>query len=151
MCPGWKESGSSIFTKITLCFEGEPCPGEALPVWDSQAQTVTNDDEEGSSSRREIDKRSTSKRGIDLQDFFIPAREWVRGELLSSIVSEASLAMSSSQWVSYFFRFCCHQFETSTLNFMSLLKTTLALKFVQIQGSLEIDVTSSSWGSAPEI
>ena len=100
MCPGWKESGSSIFTKITLCFEGEPCPGEALPVWDSQAQTVTkedNDDEEGSRSRREIDKRSTSKRGINLQDFFIPAREWVRGELLSSIVSLASLAMSSSQ------------------------------------------------------
>ena len=70
-----------------------------MPGWESQAQIVTkedNDDEEGSRSRREIDKRPTSKRGINLQDFFIPAREWVRGELLSSIVSEASLDMSAS-------------------------------------------------------
>ena len=70
-----------------------------MPGWESQAQIVTkedNDDEEGSRSRREIDKRSSSKRGINLQDFFIPAREWVRGELLSSIVSEASLDMSAS-------------------------------------------------------
>ena len=78
----------------TLCFEGE-----ALPGWDSQAQAVTKEDndEEGWRSRREIDRRPTSKRGINLQDFFIPAREWVRGELLSSIESQAPLALSSSQ------------------------------------------------------
>ena len=76
----------SLFNSLkTLCFEGEKlCPGEALPGWDRQAQTVTKEDkdEEGWRSRREIDRRRTSKRGINLQDFFIPAREWVSlGEL----------------------------------------------------------------------
>ena len=71
--------------KQLFCFEGEqPCPGEALSGWDSQAQAVTKEDngEEGWRSRREIERRLTSKRGINLQDFFIPAREWVSlGEL----------------------------------------------------------------------
>ena len=70
------------FSLITLCLVGEKWPGEALPVWDGQAEVTKEGNGEGGKSRRRI----------DLQDFFIPAREWVSlGELLSSIVSQAPL------------------------------------------------------------
>ena len=67
-----------IYSLITLCLEGGK-----WPVWDGQAEVTKEGNGEGGNSRR----------GIDLQDFFIPAREWVSlGELLiSSIVSQAPL------------------------------------------------------------
>ena len=59
---------------ITLCLEGGK-----WPVWDGQAEVT----------KKRNGERRKSRRGIDLQDFFIPTREWVSlGELLSSIVSQ---------------------------------------------------------------
>ena len=87
------------YSLITLCVKGEKCPGEALPGWESQAQVRKGENEEGrrsstgtTSTGGRIEEKSTSRRGFNLQDFFIPAREWVRGELMSSIVSQAPLA-----------------------------------------------------------
>ena len=64
---------------ITLCLEGGK-----WPVWDGQAEVT---------KKRNGERRKSRRRGIDLQDFFIPTREWVSlGELLiSSIVSQAPL------------------------------------------------------------
>ena len=90
---------------ITLCFEGE-----ALPEWDSKKAEVTKKEGTKEVTKEKWNEEAggrRSRRGINLCDFCIPAREWVSlGEFLPSflrhsIVPQDSLAfeISGSQCV----------------------------------------------------
>ena len=83
-----KETDQAL-SLIAFCFEGEKCPGEASPERDSQAQVTKEMNGEGR-RRSRCEERWRSRRGFNLQDFFIPAREWVRGELLNSFSSSSN-------------------------------------------------------------
>ena len=136
-----RQETDQALSLISFCFEGEKCPGEASPGRDSQAEVTKemNGEERRSLSRcGGVEERWRSKSGFNLQDFFIPAREWVRGELLNGFSSSSN---NNNPWTAsfresmhfYFCQFCSRQHAICPLSLMSSLKTILALKFVLIQ------------------